>query len=127
MLVHSPQKQLILRSVCMNLLQQSSADETLPNVVFGGGFLTVDDEPDNHFQRDPVKSRTMKTKLQECLPYVKTFHNSKVDVRAFKLLLLGEQNYKPIRHGLCRKTYLQSLFESITPANDLSINLEHVM
>lgn len=124
MLVHSAQKQLILRSVCVNLLQQSSADETLPNVVLGGGFLTVDDEPDNHFQRDPVKSRT---KLREHLSYVKTFHNSKVDVRAFKLLLLGEQNHKPIRHGLCRKTYLQGLFESITPANDLSLNLEHVM
>lgn len=35
MLVHSPQKQLILRNVCMNVLQQWSADETLPNVVFG--------------------------------------------------------------------------------------------
>lgn len=127
MLVHSPQKQLILRSVCMNLLQPSSADETLPNVVFGRGFLTVDDEPDNHFQRDPVKSRTMETKLREHFSYVETFHNSKVDVRAFKLLLLGEQNHKPIRHGLCRKTYLQGLFESMTPANDLSINLEHVM
>lgn len=33
--VHSPQKQLILRNVCLNLLQQSSADETLPNVAFG--------------------------------------------------------------------------------------------
>lgn len=35
MLVHSPQKQLILRNVCMNLLEQLSANETLPNVVLG--------------------------------------------------------------------------------------------
>lgn len=127
MLVHSPQKQLILGSVCMNLLQQPSADEILPNVVFGRGFLTEDDEPDNIFQRDLVKSRAMKTKLEERLSYVKTFHNSRVDVRAFKLLLLGEQNHKPIRHGRCRKMYLQGLFESIMPANDLFINLEYVM
>lgn len=39
MLVRSPEKQLILRNVCMNLLQQSSADETLPHVVFGRGVI----------------------------------------------------------------------------------------
>lgn len=125
MLVHSPQKQLILGSVCMNLLQPSSAGETLPNVVFGRGFVTVDDEPDNHFQRDPVKSRTMETRLRE-----RFSHMLKLSIipkwMSFKLLLLGEQTHKPIRHGLYRKTYLPGLFGSTTPANDLSINLEHV-
>lgn len=49
MLVHSPGKQLILRNVCMNLLQQSSADETLPHVVFGRRWFMVNGEPDNRF------------------------------------------------------------------------------
>lgn len=51
MLVHSPGKQLMLRNVCMNLLQQSSADETLPHVVFGWRCFVANGEPDNRFLR----------------------------------------------------------------------------
>lgn len=129
MLVHSPQKQLILRNVCINVLQQWSADETLPNVVFGQRLLMVDKRPDNNFQRDTVKvgQRTQNCSTETHM--LTCSKRSEVDVGAFEMFLFGEQNYKPIRPEPLRKNssiYL-SLFESMTPADDLYVVLEEVM
>lgn len=89
----------------------------------------VDERPDNSFQRDTVK---VGQRTQNCSRETRmlTFsEGSKVDVSAFELFLFGEQNYKPIRHEPLRKnsSIHLSLFESMTPADDLYMDLEEVV
>lgn len=89
----------------------------------------IDERPDNNFQRDTEK---VGQRTQNCSKETRRLTFSKrsnVDVGASKLLLFGEQNHKPIRDGPLRKNssiYL-SLFESMTPADELYMVLDEVM